>query len=338
MNDLITMSIQGGRYLEAEKQIGDVILSSPTADAYFMLGTVKSNLSLDRSRSYLEVQFCFDRYLELSDDKSQSEKNMMAFCVGLYSQLADLESELNELKKKEARNIIWGAVVTFVSSKIIDNSKQSFGVISGIVGASFGVGMALDGLSNIGDINAIITHVVRLKVEMIEYLQKSIDYEKGLLESEILTLGDRFGSITAIDTSIATGEIESVLGANYVSPTQAIVIINLGESFRIKGVKFRPWTVKGLLGHKPFELPKEEKVLFGLKSNTKPNLMEYLFTNKGVYHFNKLKLMTYDSLSFKITLAGAGHIGHNQFVSLLGKVSDQEDKVKSLNNFISKMK
>ena len=100
MNDLITMSIQGGRYLEAEKQIGDIILTSPSADSYFMLGTVKSNLLLDKGRSYLEVQFCFNKYLELSEDKSQSEKNIMAFCVGLYSQLADIESKLLAQKKK----------------------------------------------------------------------------------------------------------------------------------------------------------------------------------------------------------------------------------------------
>jgi hypothetical protein len=52
MNDLITMSIQGGRYLEAEKQIGDIVLNNPSDEAYFMLGTTKSNLLLDKGRSY----------------------------------------------------------------------------------------------------------------------------------------------------------------------------------------------------------------------------------------------------------------------------------------------
>jgi len=332
MNDLITMSIQGGRYLEAEKKLGDIILASPSADAYFMLGTVKSNLLLDKGRSYLEVQFCFNKYLELSEDKSQSEKNIMAFCVGLYSQLADIESKLFAQKKKEVLNIALGTIITFASSKIIDNSEKSFGVISGVVGASFGVGMALDGLSNIGDINAIISYVIRLKVEMIEFLKKTIDLEKGLLESEILTLGEKFGSITDVDSSIDKGDIENVLGSSYVSATQAIALINSRE--KVNSVK--TWTVKGLLSNKPFELPKEEKVLFGLKSDKKPNLMEYLFTNKGVYHFAKLKLMTYDSLSFNINIQGT--IGHHRMFGLMGKISSQEEKVKSLNGFISKMK
>ena len=332
MNDLITMSIQGGRYLEAEKQIGDIILSSPSADSYFMLGTVKSNLLLDKGRSYLEVQFCFNKYLELSEDKSQSEKNIMAFCVGLYSQLADIESKLLAQKKKQVLNIVLGTIITFDSSKTIDNSEQSFGVISGVVGASFGVGMVLDGLSNIGDINAIIPYVIRLKVEMIEYLKKTIDLEKGLLESEILTLGEKYGSITNLDNSIDKGDIENVLGSNYVSPTQAIAFVNSRESIN----KVKSWTVKGFLSSKPFELPKEDKVLFGLKSDKKPNLMEYLFTNKGVYHFSKLKLMTYDSLSFKTTLGGT--IGHNLMLGLMGKINNQEDKVKSINDFVSKLK
>ena len=70
MNDLIIMAIQGGRYLEAEKQIGNLILNQPTADAYFLLGTTKPNLLLDKGRSYLEVQFCFNRYLELTQDRA----------------------------------------------------------------------------------------------------------------------------------------------------------------------------------------------------------------------------------------------------------------------------
>ena len=79
MNDLITMSIQGGRYLEAEKQIGDIVLNNPSDEAYFMLGTTKSNLLLDKGRSYLEVQFCFNKYLELTENKSEGGKILWRF-------------------------------------------------------------------------------------------------------------------------------------------------------------------------------------------------------------------------------------------------------------------
>ena len=113
MNDLITMSIQGGRYLEAEKQLGDIILSEPSADAYFMLGTTKSNLLLDKGRSYLEVQFCFNKYLELSKDKRAAERNIMIFCVGLYSQLAELEKNLDKQRTKEKANIVCGGTSNF---------------------------------------------------------------------------------------------------------------------------------------------------------------------------------------------------------------------------------
>ena len=75
---------------------------------FVSLGTVKSNLLLDKGRSYLEVQFCFDKYLEMSDNRSQAEKDVMVFCVGLYSQLAELEKKLQEQKKKEA----WNATAT----------------------------------------------------------------------------------------------------------------------------------------------------------------------------------------------------------------------------------
>lgn len=113
--------------------------------------------------------------------------------------------------------------------------------------------------------------------------------------------------------------------------------MNLRESFRVSGVKLKPWIVKGFFKETPFELPKEEKVLFGLKSNVKPNLMEYLFTNKGVYYCTAVKLMPYDSLSFRTTSL-TGRIGHTSMLGLLEKVSNQEDKINSLNDFVSKMK
>ena len=333
MNDLITMSIQGGRYVEAEKQIGDIILSNPSADAYFMLGTVKSNLLLDKGRSYLEVQFCFNKYLELSEDKSQSEKHIMAFCVGLYSQLADLEAELYKQKKKEVLNIALGALITFQSSKTIDNAESSFGIIGGLVGASFGVGIALDSIGNIGDINAIISYVIRIKVEMVEYLKNKIDIEKELLKSEILSLGEKYGTITNTDNSVETDDLENILGSSYVSPAQAIAFIKMRETY---APTTKSWTVKGFISSKPFEIPNNEKVLFGFKSDKKPNLMEYIFTNKGVYHFGKCKLMNYDSVSFKINFQGT--IGHSSIFGLLAKVSNSEEKVKSINGFISRMK
>lgn len=332
MNPLIEMSIQGGRYLEAEKQVGDIILSEPSAEAYFMLGTVKSNLLLDKGRSYLEVQFCFDKYLEMSNNRSQAEKDVMVFCVGLYSQLAELEKKLQEQKKKEAWNAALGVLVTFAASKIIDNSKQSFGAISGIVGAGFGVGISMDSLSNIGSLSDILAYVIRIKVEMIDYLKTCIKNELRLFESEILTLGEKYGNVAQVDSSVDVSELKTVLGINFVPPTEAIALVQIGERHATQ----KTWHTKGFLKNTPFQVPVGENVLFGFKSNKNPNLMEYLFTTKGVYIMNNPKLMPYNKVSFKHNLATT--IGHNRLFGLQSRIDNQSNIIDALNNFISTMK
>ena len=74
-----------------------------------------------------------------------------------------------------------------------------------------------------------------------------------------------------------------------------------------------PYT-KGFLKNTPFQVPVGENVLFGFKSNKSPNLMEYLFTTKGVYIMNNPKLMPYSKVSFKHNLLTT--IGHNRVFGL----------------------
>ena len=52
----------------------------------------------------------------------------------------------------------------------MDNSKSSFGNIAGIVGAGFGVGLAYDGLSNIGGLSAQSIFIKNLRANIESYL------------------------------------------------------------------------------------------------------------------------------------------------------------------------
>lgn len=300
------MSIQGGRYLEAEKQIGEIIVKEPSPEAYFMLGTVKSNLLLDSNRSYQEVQLCFNKCLEMSKDVSQSEKDIMVFCLNLHKQLSELENELIKQKNKQKWNVVAGLITTFAFSKIIDNSSGSFGVIGGLVGASYGVGLSLESLSNIGDFDEIRSFVIQLKNEMTSFLKVSIKNEVDLLRSEILSITEKGGSIIEIDTSLDSTELEKVLGINFVSPVKAVSLIEYGENIQSLGklsAAEKSWRIKKLF-KKPikFSLSDGESVLFGLKSNKSPNLMEYLFTSKGIYYGLNPRLIPYQKASFKYSI------------------------------------
>jgi hypothetical protein len=340
MNDLIIMAIQGGRYLEAEKQIGNLILNQPTADAYFLLGTTKSNLLLDKGRSYLEVQFCFNRYLELTQDRASSERNIMVFCVGLYSQLSELEKNLLAQKKAETLNVALGTLVTFASSKVIDESSKSFGVISGMLGASFGIGMALDGLSNIGSISDMISYVSRLKVEMVGYLESVIQLEKDLLSSEILTLSEKFGAIASVDKTIDTTLLQT-LDSCFIPPKEAIAMISSSPNHA--GVP--SWRSSGgFLSLEQFEIPKDNKVIGGLIFGVKDGLLELLLTDKGVYHFTTpVKFKPYSELIFKKSVLGQIRINikpsiASAFGVILGAPRNAQMVVNTLNEFVNQMK
>ena len=329
MNDLITMSIQGGRYLEAEKQLGDIIISDPSPDAYFMLGTTKSNLLLDSGRNYLEVQFCFNKYIELAEDKSEAERNIMAFSVGLYAQLSEIEKNLVQQRKNEAASAVLGAVLTFASSKIIDNSTKSFGVISGMVGASYGIGMATSGLSNLGSITDMISYVSSLKLDMIDCLKNVISNEKELLSTEILTLSEKYGSIAQTDNSVDISLLES-LGSHFIQPKQAILM-----------TKDRPknfWNVKGTFKNKDFEIPSDDPVLGGFSSLYKDGVMEFLFTKKGVYGAVNSKFTLYKDVKFKKNLLTIVSINGSMTNCFRGIIKEQNKIMETLNLFVEEMK
>ena len=128
--------------------------------------------------------------------------------------------------------------------------------------------------------------------------------------------------------------MENILGSNYVSNIQTIALMRVKERYAGSS----SWMVKNGIfkAESPFEVPDDESVLFGMKSNLTPNLLEYVFTTKGVYHWMAPKLMKYNEVNFKITLLN--FIGHSNLKGLQQKIENQLEKVDSLNKFISKMK
>lgn len=177
MNDLIVMVIKGGRYLEAESKLGELLLNNPTDEHYFLMGSIKSNLILDKGRDISEVFYCFEKSQQVSENKSQASIDSGMFLYGIYLQLKKIEIELNKNIKSNAIKAVAGVILTYASSRIIDDAKKSFGTISGIVGASFGIGMTLDGLEKIGDISAQLNYVSNTKNKIKRYLVDNLPAE-----------------------------------------------------------------------------------------------------------------------------------------------------------------
>ena len=173
MNDIILMSIMGGRYLEAEEQTNKLILQEPTSENYFLMGTIKSNLLFGKGRDLSEALFCFEKAVKLDENNSQLIIDTGAFLFGIYKQIEGTEEELRKAVKNKLWKSLAGVALTYFSSKVIDSAEKSFGVISGSVGAGFGVGMAIGGLTEIGDLAAQLEFVENLKSRLEQYLKKN---------------------------------------------------------------------------------------------------------------------------------------------------------------------
>ena len=170
MNDLIIMSIKGGRYIEAENQCNQLILNEPNSENYFLLGSIKSNLLFGKGRDFSEIIHCFEKSLELTKDKKQTRNDIGAFLFGICKQIKPIEATLKKEVKNKAIKSLMGVAITYFSSKIIDDAKNSFGVITGLVGASFGIGMSIEGLSEIGDIGEQLEYVKDLNLKIQDHL------------------------------------------------------------------------------------------------------------------------------------------------------------------------
>jgi hypothetical protein len=70
--------------------------------------------------------------------------------------------------------------------EVIDNAEKSFGIISGMVGAGFGVGMAIGGLSEIGDVVAQLEFVKNLKSRLELYLKENFPKILEKLEPHVV--------------------------------------------------------------------------------------------------------------------------------------------------------
>ena len=180
MTDSITLAIKGGRYEDAERELTTLLSDESTENNYFLLATVKSNLLLG-GRSFEEVKYCYEKCYELTDNLKLTEQKIIAFNMVIYDQLDDLINNLKQQKKVQWAAVAIGTLITHSSAKHIENSKSVFGNITGIVGASYGVGMSLGSLSALGEINDVVEYAENLQRLIITYLKSSVKTEQKLI-------------------------------------------------------------------------------------------------------------------------------------------------------------
>lgn len=203
-NELAVMAIKGGRYSEAEQMFNNEITSKPTPMSYYGLGLCKLNMILDVGRTTEEAFYCFEKAVSLSEEKERSkvERDIIAICVGNLEQLQNLHTQLEKEKKQQANAALIGAALT-VGSAMIGSSHKSnaFTQISSLAVAGAGVGISLEGLSNLGTIPEIQSKISALAADIKSRLKSVINLEIELLDNSLNSLPDISLKIKEIEDS-----------------------------------------------------------------------------------------------------------------------------------------
>jgi hypothetical protein len=203
-NELAVMAIKGGRYSEAEQMFNNEITTKPTPMSYYGLGLCKLNMILDVGRTTDEVFYCFEKAISAAEenDKAKIEMDVIAICISNLEQLQSLFSQLEKQKKKQANAAMLGAALTVGAAMVGSSGKSNaFTQISSLAVAGAGVGMSLEGLSNLETIPEMQNKINELTINIKTELNKVIKLETTLLNSSLDSLTDISIEIKQIEDS-----------------------------------------------------------------------------------------------------------------------------------------
>tara|TARA_B110000971_G_C19929852_1_gene463416 strand:- start:50 stop:949 length:900 start_codon:yes stop_codon:yes gene_type:complete len=222
MTESVKLAIKGGRYEDAERELTAVITDESTESNYFLLATVKSNLLLG-GRSFEEVKYCYEKCYELTENSKHTEQKIIAFNKVIYNQLDELIDNLKQQKKVQWAAVAIGTLITHTSAKHIENSKSVFGNITGIVGASYGVGMSLGSMSALGEIDDVVKYAENLQRLIIAYLKSSIKTEQKLISDFLESTKEKKNPNPLTDPSSPLNDIKN---SSYILDIVAVAVIS----------------------------------------------------------------------------------------------------------------
>jgi hypothetical protein len=195
MNELAILAIKGNRYIEAENIYKSEVSSNPTSESYYGLGVCKTNLILEEQRTIDEVYYCFEKALEIADNKQKIELDIIAVVVNALQQIQTLYEQLEEEQEKQAGAALIGAALTVGAAAIGSSHKSNaFTQISSLAAAGAGVGISVGGLKKLGDISAIQSQLETTFANLKNGLLNIVIIEKSLVQSEFLLLKESLES------------------------------------------------------------------------------------------------------------------------------------------------
>ena len=128
--------------------------------------------------------------------------DVIAICISNLEQLQSLFSQLEKQKKKQANAAMLGAALTVGAAMVGSSGKSNaFTQISSLAVAGAGVGMSLEGLSNLGTIPEMQNKINELTINIKAELNKVIKLEATLLNSSLDSLTDISIEIKQIEDS-----------------------------------------------------------------------------------------------------------------------------------------
>ena len=199
-NELAIMAIKGGRFSDAESLFANDLTANPTSDSYFGLGICKLNMLLDINRSVEETAYCFEKALNLVEEDSIEDFKLKAneYLKSVLAQYKSVYIQLEDQKKSEATAAAVGALLT-VGAAVIGSSGNSnaFTQIASLAAAGAGVGIAVDGLQNLGKIPEMQKYIIQIGEDLINNFERL-----GFCTREDLLLQFNSSELLAITTQI----------------------------------------------------------------------------------------------------------------------------------------
>lgn len=163
MNEIIVLDIKGGRFLKAEEQLNDELKNNPSFEVYFSLMLCKVNLMFEKDRTMDEIIYCFKKSLELVDSKKKEEliSSTKDIIINILKQLSNLHQQLEKKKKEGSKKFLIGSLISLTSMVVgSNNNSNAFTQIASLGALGGGVGLSLDALDQIGDINSIQKKII----------------------------------------------------------------------------------------------------------------------------------------------------------------------------------
>ena len=202
--DFATLALKGKRYAEAESIYMQMVNTENSVEAWCGVGICKL-YQLTENRTMDEVVFCFEKAKQSNPSLSKEIEEQLVMHAGIvlntYSQIIVATAQQAAKEKGKAQLGAALAAVSFVGGM---NSSKAFSTIAALGGTGAGVGVAVDSLNKMGDLQAMSQLIMSKCDEIYRSVKGFCSQDNQAVvdfESNVLSLRANLSNVLSTDSS-----------------------------------------------------------------------------------------------------------------------------------------